>query len=155
MHRFTLGQNNRNTTKKVFTMFTNSSTMVLMNQIEQFQKFESELTAFANQHSVTRLKISTLNFDREYRRGVDGNIRLVSTKAIIRVLGKVTKVPIGEGEEFSTYEEAFEATKKYWSEYYRDIRANRSPEQIAAEQKRQKRYRDRRKNRNTQLKRQQ
>lgn len=126
-----------------------------MNQEEQFKKFESELTAFANQHSVTRLKVSTLNFDREYRRGVDGSLLLVSTKAIIRVLGKVTKVPIGEGEEFSTYEEAFEATKKYWSEYYRDIRANRSPEQIAAEQKRQKRYRDKRKNRGIQLKRQQ
>lgn len=129
--------------------------MVLMNQEEQFKKFESELTAFANQHSVTRLKVSTLNFDREYRRGVDGNLLLVSTKAIIRVLGKVTKVPIGEGEEFSTYEEAFEATKKYWSEYYRDIRANRSPEQIAAEQKRQKRYRERRKKKGIELKRQQ
>lgn len=126
-----------------------------MNQEEQFKKFESELTAFANQHSVTRLKISTINFDREYRRGVDGSFQLVSTKAIIRVLGKVTKVPIGEGEQFSTYEEAFEHTKNYWSEYYRDIRANRSPEQIAAEKKRQKRYRDKRKNRGIELKRQQ
>lgn len=136
-------------------MFTNSSTMVLMNQIEQFQKFESELTAFANQHSVTRLKVSTLNFDREYRRGVDGNLQLVSTKAVIRVLGKVTKVPIGEGEQFSTYEQAFEATKNYWSEYYREIRANRTPEQLKAESKRQKRYRDKRRNRDTELKRQQ
>lgn len=126
-----------------------------MNQDDQFQKFNDELTTFANQYSVTRLKISTLNFDREYRRGADGSFQLVSTKAIIRVLGKVTKVPIGEGEQFSTYEQAFEATKNYWSEYYRDIRANRSPEQIAAEKKRQKRYRDKRKNRGIELKRQQ
>lgn len=126
-----------------------------MSPEEQFKKFESELTAFTNQHSVTRLKISTLNFDREYRRGVDGDFLLVSIKAIIRVLGKVTKVPIGEGEQFSTYEEAFEATKKHWSEYYRDIRAKRSPEQIAAEQKRQKRYRERRKSKGIELKRQQ
>lgn len=155
MHRFTLQENNPNNTKKMFTKLSQPCTMKLMNEQEQFQKFESELTSFANQHSVTRLKISTLNFDREYRRGVDGSFNLVSTKAVIRVLGKVTKVPIGEGEEFSTYEEAFEATKKYWSEYYKDIRANRSPEQIAAEQKRQKRYRDRRKNRGIELKRQQ
>lgn len=126
-----------------------------MNQEEQFKKFESELTAFANQHSVTRIKISTVNFDREYRRGVAGDFFLVSTKAIIRTLGHVTKVPIGEGCEFSTYEEAEKATKEYWAEYYRNIRANRSPEQIAAELKRQKRYRERRKGKETRLKRQQ
>lgn len=139
----------------MFTKLSPSSTMVLMNQDDAYKQFQQELQAFATKFSVTRIKVSTLNFDREYRRGVDGNFKLVSTKAIIRVLGKVTKVPIGEGEEFSTYEEAFEATKKYWSEYYRDIRAKRSPEQIAAEQKRQKRYRERRKNKATELKRQQ
>lgn len=139
----------------MFTKFSQSSTMVLMKEDDAHKQFEAELAAFATKFSVTRLKISTINFDREYRRGVDGSFILVSTKAIIRVLGKVTKVPIGEGEEFSTYEEAFEATKKYWSEYYRDIRAKRSPEQIAAEKKRQKRYRERRKNKATELKRQQ
>lgn len=145
----------QNNTKKMFTNVFVSRTIQLMNQDDQFQKFNDELTTFANQYSVTRLKISTIHFDREYRRGVDGDFLLVSTKAIIRVLGKVTKVPIGEGEQFSTYEQAFEATKNYWSEYYRDIRANRSPEQIAAEKKRQKRYRDKRKNRGIELKRQQ
>jgi hypothetical protein len=123
-----------------------------MNEAEQFEKFESELTTFANQHSVTRMKISTINFDREYRRGEDGQFLLVSTKAIIRVLGKVSKVPIGEGCEFSTYEEAFEATKKYWSEYYKEIRASRSPTQIAAEKKRQKRYREGRKGKRAEVK---
>lgn len=126
-----------------------------MNEDETYKQFESELEAFATKFSVMRLKVSTLNFDREYRRGVDGSFNLVQTKAVIRVLGKTTKVPIGEGEEFSTYEEAFEATKKYWSEYYRDVRAKRSEAERVAEAKRQKRYREQRKKRLTELKRQQ
>ncbi len=126
-----------------------------MNQDEQFAEFERELKKFADDFSVTRVKISTLNFDREYKRGLDTVFSLVSTKAIIRVSGHTSKVPIGEGCEFSTYEEALEATKKYWSEYYKDIRAKRSDQERAAEQKRQKRYRERRKKTDTQLKRQQ
>lgn len=126
-----------------------------MDEEKQFEKFESELTTFANQHSVERIKVSTINFDRDYRRGGDGSFQLVSTKAVIRVLGKTTKVPIGDGCEFATYEEAFEATKKYWSEYYRSIRAKRSDAERAAEARRQKRYREKRKARVTELKRQQ
>lgn len=126
-----------------------------MNEVEAYEQMEQEIVALANQYSATRIKISIPNFDREYRRGVDGSFLLVSTKAVIRVLGKTTKVPIGEGEEFSTFEEALAATKKHWSEYYKKIRANRSPEQMRAEAKRQKRYRENRKARNTELKRQQ
>jgi hypothetical protein len=122
---------------------------------DDYEKMLPELQALATRYSVSRVKLSTLNFDREFRQGVDGNLQLVSTKAVIRVLGKTTKVPIGEGEEFSTYEQAFEATKNHWSEYYKTIRANRSPEQLAAEARRQKRYRERRKKSETQLKRQQ
>lgn len=155
MHRFTLSQNNSKQHKKNVYKFLALQYNELMKEDDLYKNFEDELATLANKYSVTRVKISTLNFDREYRRGVDGTFLLVSTKAIIRVLSKVTKVPIGEGCEFSTYEEAFEATKKYWSEYYRNIRANRSPEQIAAEQKRQKRYRERRKKKGIELKRQQ
>lgn len=126
-----------------------------MTEDDAYKQFETELEAFATKFSVTRIKISTINFDREYRRGVDGNFQLVSTKAIIRVLGKTTKVPIGDDQEHKTYEEAFEATKKYWSEYYRDIRAKRSDAERIAEAKRQKQYRERRKKRLDQLKRQQ
>lgn len=122
---------------------------------DDYEKMLPELALLANRYSITRLKLSTLNFDREFRRGVDGSFQLVSTKAIIRVLGKTTKVPIGEGEEFSTFEEAFEATKNKWSEYYKGIRANRTPEQLKAEQKRQKRYRQKRKARSITLERQQ
>jgi hypothetical protein len=126
-----------------------------MNEAETYAALEKDLLAFADRYSLTRLKISTINFDREYRRGVAGNLHLVSTKAVIRVLGKTTKVPIGEGEEFSTYEEAYEATKKYWSEYYKQVRAKRSDKERLAEAKRQKRYREKRKVSTTKLKRQQ
>ena len=78
---------------------------------DDYEKMYGELVALATRYSVSRLKISTLNFDREFKRGQDGSFNLVSTKAVIRVLGKTTKVPIGDGEEFSTYEQAFEATK--------------------------------------------
>ncbi len=129
--------------------------MVLMKQDEQYQKFEDELRELADKYSITRIKVSTLNFDRDYRSGVAGNLVLVSTKAVIRALGHTAKVPIGEGEEFSTYEAAEEATKKKWSEYYKNIRANRSDQEKLAEQRRQKRYRERRKRTDITLKRQQ
>lgn len=122
---------------------------------DDYEKMLPDLQAVATRYSISRIKLTTLNFDREFRQGVDGNLQLVSSKAIIRVLGKTTKVPIGGGAEFSTFEEAFEATKKYWSEYYKRIRANRTPEQLRAEAKRQKRYRERRKARRVELKRQQ
>lgn len=126
-----------------------------MDEKEAYKQFEDELITFANKFSVDRIKVSTLNFDREFKRGQDGSFLLVSTKAVIRVLGKVTKVPIGEGCEFSTFEEAFEATKKHWSEYYKDIRAKRSDREKQQEAKRQKRYRERRKNKDTEINRQQ
>lgn len=126
-----------------------------MTEDDTYKQFESELITFADKFSATRIKISTINFDREYRRGVDGIFNLVSTKAVIRVLGKTTKVAIGEGCEFATFEEAHEATKKYWSEYYRGVRAKRTEAERIAEAKRQKRYREKRKKDALKLKRQQ
>jgi len=126
-----------------------------MNEDDTYKEFEDALATLAAKYSITRLKLSTINFDREYRRGVDGKFNLVSTKAVIRVLGKTTKVPIGDGCEFSTYEAAFDATKKYWSEYYRGVRAKRSELERIEEAKRQKRYREKRKKQETDLKRQQ
>lgn len=125
-----------------------------MTEAEIYKQFEKEVFELADKYSILRFKISTLNFDRDYRRGADGNFHLVSTKAIIRVLGKTSKVPIGEGQAFSTYEEAFEATQKKWSEYYRRVRANRTPEELAEEARRQRRYRERRKGQGQQFERQ-
>lgn len=126
-----------------------------MNEEKIYERMEQEIIALANKYSVSRLKISTLNFDREYRRGEAGQFLLTSTKAVIRALGKVTKVPIGDDQEYKTFEEAEAAVKKYWSEYYKGIRSSRSPEQIKAEKRRQKQYRERRKQKQTALKRQQ
>jgi hypothetical protein len=113
---------------------------------------EQDILALANKYSADRIKIITLNFDRDYRRGKDHQLYLVSEKAIVRVLGKVTKVPLGENEKFSTYEEAFEATKNYWQEYYKNVRAKRSDREKLAEARRQKRYRERRKEQNKEFK---
>lgn len=109
------------------------------------EKLEQDITSFMNRQAATRLKISTPNFDRDYRRNSDGNIQLVSEKAVIRTLGKVTKVPIGEHEQHKTFEDAEKATKKHWQEYYKKVRAARSDAQKLAEARRQQRYRERRK----------
>ncbi|CAN5616727.1 hypothetical protein BH23PAT2_BH23PAT2_08220 [soil metagenome] len=126
-----------------------------MDEEKIYEQMEQDIIAFANKYSLKRLKLSTVNFDREYRRGVDGNFNLVSTKAVIRVLGKKTKVPLGVDEAHQTFGQAFEATRQYWSEYYKEVRANRSPAQLKAEARRQKRYREQRKQDEMDLKRQQ
>ncbi len=126
-----------------------------MKEKEQHELMDADILAIATKYSATRLKISTLNFDRDFQRGEDGGFYLVSEKAIIRALGKTSKVPIGVDEKYKTFEEAEEGVKKYWSEYYRNIRANRSQAERKAEARRQKAYRERRKERDTELKRQQ
>ena len=108
---------------------------------------EQELKVFTDKYSVSRIKFSTINFDLDYQRDGEGVLRLKTEKAVIRTLGKVTKVPIGEGEEFKTFEEAEEATKKRWQEYYKEVRAKRSDKERRAEALRQKRYRERKKTR--------
>jgi hypothetical protein len=119
---------------------------------EELSNFESDIAHFATRYSADRLKISTVNFDRDYQRQADGRLHLVKEKAIIRVLGKVTKVSIGEGEQYATYEDAFEATKKHWQEYYKNVRANRSEAEKVATARRQKRYRERRRAKAQELK---
>lgn len=126
-----------------------------MNEQDIYDQMEQDILTLANKYSANRLQISTMNFDRDYRRAEDGSFNLVQTKAIIRTLGKTTKVPIGPDLPNKTYEEAFETTKKYWSEYYKQVRAKRSPAQKAAEARRQKQYREREKTTATKLKRQQ
>lgn len=108
------------------------------------EKLEQHMLEFANRYSVSRLKFSTPNFDLDYSRDSDGRLYLTSEKAVIRVLGKTTKVPIGANEPYKTFEEAKEATKLYWQEYYKNVRARRSDHERRQEAKRQKRYREKR-----------
>ena len=126
-----------------------------MDENEIYKQMQQDIFELAHKYSATRIQISTPNFDRDFKLGQDDQLHLVSTKAVIRVLGKTTKVPIGDGLAFSTFEEAFEATKKRWSEYYRGVRAKRSDAERAREAKRQKRYREQRKQNEIDLKRQQ
>lgn len=151
----TLQENNPKQQQK--DVYTEPPTMydTYMTEIELYEQMEQELLVFATKYSLTRAKLSTPNFDRDYKRGQDGSFNLVSTKAVVRSLGKVTKVPIGENEACQTYEQAAEAAKKHWSEYYKRIRASRSPEQLRRDAQRQKRYRERRKSEVTEFKRQQ
>lgn len=116
-----------------------------MKETNLREKFEQDLLAFANKHSLLRVKVSTIHFDLDYKRNDDGEFFLDTEKAVIRTLGKVTKVPIGANEKYQTYEQAEEATKKYWQEYYRKVRASRSEQERRNEAKRQARYRQRKK----------
>lgn len=109
------------------------------------KQFMDDLQAFALKYSATRIKIETLNFDRDFRRGEDGVLRLKTEKAVIRALGKVTKVPIGEDEPYKTYDEAEAFARNYWSEYFKKRRAKRTEAEKRGEARRQKRYRERRK----------
>lgn len=120
--------------------------------MNQKEAMNLDILAIANKYSFERLKISTYNFDRDYQRNDAGDIYLVSEKAVIRAFGKVTKVPIGENEQYKTFEEAEEATKKYWQEYYKEVRAARSEKDKIAESRRQKRYRERRRQKEQELK---
>lgn len=119
------------------------------------EKMEQDLLEFADRYSVSRIKFSTINFDLDYHRRDDGQLYLKTEKAVIRTLGKVTKVPLGDDHQHKTFEEAEEATKKYWQEYYRQVRARRSDQERQAEAKRQKRYRERKKAETIEFKRQQ
>ena len=107
---------------------------------------EQELFKFATHYSLERVKLSTINFDLDYRRDPETyEFYLHQEKAIIRTLGKVTKVPIGETETYKTYEEAEIPVKKKWQEYYKNVRAKRSSADRKAEAERQAKYRQRKK----------
>lgn len=109
------------------------------------EQFEKDLLELANHYSLLRVKVNTINFDLDYKRNAQGQFYLASEKAVIRVLGKVTKVPIGENEKYKTYEEAEKPTKAKWQEYYRKVRAKRTDAEKRAEALRLKRYRLRKK----------
>lgn len=118
------------------------------------QKMEQDILDFANRYSLSRVKISSPNFDFDFERNDDGSLYLKKLKAVVRTLGQVSKVPIGEDEQYKTFEEAEEAIKKHWQEYYRNIRANRSEKERRAEARRQKAYRERMKQRTETFKKQ-
>lgn len=126
-----------------------------MNEKQLREQFQADLTAFANRWSLTRVKTESINFDRDFQRGQDNQFHLKSEKAVIRALGKLSKVPIGEGREFKTFEEAEAAMREKWSQYFKERRVKRSENEKRGEQRRQKRYRDKKKAKDTAIDRQQ
>lgn len=108
------------------------------------QDMEAELFAVAQRYSFDSFKLSTYNFDRTYKMNDEGGYDLILEKATIRSYGKVTKVPIGENQQYKTFEDAEKAVQKYWVEYYKKVRDKRSERDKLLEAKRQKKYRDKR-----------
>lgn len=112
---------------------------------EKHEQFKEDLTAFANRWSLNKVKTSSLHFDRDYMRGDDNQFHLKSEKAVVRSHGKVSKVLIGEDQHYQTYEEAEEAMREKWRNYFNERRQARSETAKQGERRRQKRYRERRK----------
>lgn len=119
------------------------------------QDMEADMFTVAQRYSFESFKILTYNFDRTYKRNDDGGFDLVLEKATIRSYGKVTKVPISENEQYKTFEDAEKGVQKYWVEYYKKVREKRSEKDKLLEAKRQKKYRDKRRAAELQLREQQ
>jgi hypothetical protein len=107
-------------------------------------ELEADIITLATKHSLTKLKTESLNFVRDYRRAEDGSFLLVSERAVVRALGKVSKVPIGEGERYADYEAAAEGVRQHWSDYFKKQRAKRSEAERRGERLRQQQYRAKR-----------
>ena len=95
-----------------------------MNQLEIYQPTIESIKQFGEEHGLLKLKVETVHFDFVFERGEDNSFQLVSTKAVIRALGKVSKVKL-VGDD--TYEAAYERTRQYWSEYFKAYRDGQTP----------------------------
>ena len=115
-----------------------------MTKQEIYQQTVEAIKQFGEEHGLLRLKVETAHFDFIFERDEDNTFRLVSTKAVIRAVGKVTKVPL-TGED--TYEAAYERTRQHWSDYFKRYRQGLEPndETRANNRVRAKRYRSNKK----------
>ena len=125
------------------------------NEQKQREQFTSDLNQFAVKYSLMRVKTETPYFKRDYQLQADGSLKLTSEKAVVIALGKTTVVSLGGNHQYKTYEEAEEAVRLYWSKYFKLQREKRSDKAKLSEARRQKRYREKRKQQNIELKRQQ
>jgi len=111
-----------------------------MTKQEMYQSTIENTIQFGGTNSLLKLKVETVHFDFIFERQEDNTFRLTSTKAVIRTLGKVTKVPLKDGD---TWEEAHERTRQHWSKYFKSYRQQLVPtqEQRVKAMVRTKRYR--------------
>lgn len=95
-----------------------------MTKQEMYQPTIDAIKTFGEENGLLRLKVETYHFDFVFELSDNSNFHLVSTKAVIRVLGKVTKVALTDGD---TWEQAYERTRQYWSDYFRRYRQGLEP----------------------------
>lgn len=154
MHQFTLGGNNPKQPKKSVYIKDPAWYDEGMKDEEANKQFELDLQKLAFLYGITSFKLETQHFVREYDL-VGDTLVLQSEKAIVRALGKTRKIKIGADEQYKTYEEADAANREYWSNYFKERRQRWTPGEVAGERRRQKRYRDKRKQKEQRISRQQ
>lgn len=97
-----------------------------MNKLEMYETTIENAILFGEENALLRLKVETAHFDFVFERDEETNdFVLVQTKAVIRALGKVTKVVLNDTD---TYEAAYERTRQHWSDYFKRYR-EQTPEQ--------------------------
>lgn len=95
-----------------------------MTKLEMYEQVIENTKQFGDLNGILRLKAETGHFDFIFELDDNNSFQLVSTKAVIRVLGKVTKVTL-QGED--TWEAAFERTRQHWSDYFKSYRDGLAP----------------------------
>lgn len=108
------------------------------------------VTELANTLGLDRVKTGGAYFDRDYVRGSDGAMRLKTEKAVVRALGKTTKVTLKEGQDYETV--AAEVTEK-WREYFKVKRQVYKERARLPSRQRQQAKRDREKQAETEFRR--
>lgn len=115
-----------------------------MTKLEIYQPTIEAITNFGEEHGLLRLKVETAHFDFVFERGADNTFQLVTIKAVIRAVGKVTKVRL-QGDD--TYEAAYERVRQHWSDYFKRYRQGLPSDDTskAKDRVRAKRYRSNKK----------
>jgi len=118
----------------------------VMTKLEMYQPLINASLEFGDEHHIKRMKIETLDFDFEFKLRHDNVLELTSTKAVIRALGKTTKVAVGPDETHQSYESAYTATKRHWQAYFKRYREayEATPAGIKSTRRRARAYQQRR-----------
>lgn len=93
-----------------------------MTKQEMYKQTIENTKQFGETNGILRLKVETAHFDFIFERSEDNSFELVSTKAVIRAVGKVTKVPLGDDREHQSYETAYDHARQHWSDYFKQYR---------------------------------
>lgn len=112
-----------------------------MTKAEMYQPVIEKIAEMGKDLGLLRLKVETAHFDFVFELdSADNEFKLMSTKAVIRAVGKVTKVKLESGD---TWEQAYERVREHWSNYFKEYRSKAKPDDAsrAKDRVRAKRYR--------------